>query len=315
MDHTTTILLGDAKAVPQRTTSTPLAKHRKELVGQECFLAATQPNIYVRLMQPPCSHFVNRQPKLHSVVRKMGNFNQHVQWALWSIVFIQAGVITILVILSEEINRWMTSGFFTGEYSLLLTVLTVPIIFVFGAIAPDIDLPKDSKITKLFFNYIIPITIGAGVGFGFFRGVSYLMEEFGLFESATTDLLIYIAIASALVFAFFGWLGVQLIDRKSHHWGFTHSIVFALFLSFILFLSMWGIWGTSRILWAGIQGLAFFAGYLNHMACDQVYHELRDKHWRSPRYAFKIWSNRWGFDPFILMAEIYSPELKKKRVK
>lgn len=243
----------------------------------------------------------------------MGNFQQHKSWALYTIVIIQSVVIYLVIQKSFPIS-FLTFDSARGQIALFAVLLSIPFIFIIGAVSPDIDLPKDSVPTKIFFRFFLPILFGFGIGIGFFKIIT--SDAFVHGAAATgfitdemkniTSLPFVLAIAFGSIVAIISFFAVWAIDQKSVHWGFCHSIFFSFILSGVVFIALLGIWGTEYSLLVILQTLSYLTGYWNHLFCDQVYHEIRDKHWPEPRYALKLWSNKWKYDPFIIIDKLTS---------
>lgn len=216
----------------------------------------------------------------------MGNLHQHIHWALWSLTFIQSSIIIILLYFPNIILD--LSG--TDKSSMPLLVLLVPIIFILGTISPDIDLKKESSLTKFLFYFILPLFLGLGSS-----KIIFLL--FSIVISKKFDTLFF------LIFTLIGilfWSGIiALIDAKATHWGRIHSIIAGLILSIIIW-SMTSAW-IGENMWSVIVSLIFFVGYIIHLICDQVYHNIRKKRWNGDdkRYALKFWNNNTRFDPII----------------
>lgn len=120
-----------------------------------------------------------------------------------------------------------------------------------------------------------------------------------------------VAVGTTVLGIFIVYSAIFIIDKTSYHWGKVHSLGMALLASLAVWFISIVFWG---FFWGFIIGLAYFAGYVNHLMCDQVYHELRAKNWSSPRYALKLWSNKWSWDPFIILANFFGqPTRRKKR--
>ena len=243
----------------------------------------------------------------------MGNFQQHKSWALYTIVIIQSIVIYLIIQQSFPVD-FLSFDSAKGQLALFAVLLSIPFIFVIGAVSPDIDLPKDSLPTKIFFRFFLPILFGFGIGLGFYKLVSssVFLHGFTSVGFVSDELKnigsvpFVLAVTFGSVIALLSFIGVWAIDKKSVHWGFCHSIIFSFILSSVVFVALLGIWGTQFFLLVVLQTLSYLTGYWNHLFCDQVYHEIRDKHWPEPRYALKLWSNKWKFDPFIIIDELTS---------
>ena len=252
----------------------------------------------------------------------MGNFQQHKSWALYTIVIIQAIVIYLLIQQTFPID-FLTFDSAKGQLALFAVLLSIPFIFVIGAVSPDIDLPKDSLPTKIFFRFFLPVLFGFGIGIGFFK----IISSGAFIKGATSSGFItdemknmgsfpfVLAVSFGVAVAFIAFIGVWLLDQKSVHWGFCHSIIFSFILSSVVFIALLGIWGTQYYLLVVLQTVSYLTGYWNHLFCDQVYHEIRDKHWPEPRYALKLWSNKWKYDPFIIIDELTSEKDPKRKHK
>ena len=89
-------------------------------------------------------------------------------------------------------------------------------------------------------------------------------------------------------------VGGYIIGKRATHWGRVHSIIFGMLLSAVLFIGLLIVGVTDS---AVCLSAAFFLGFIYHLIIDQVYHELRLKH--DYRFAFKLWSNTFKYDPFI----------------
>ena len=249
----------------------------------------------------------------------MGNFQQHKSWALYTIVLIQS-VIIYLIIQKTIPVEFLSFDSAKGQIALFFVLLSVPIIFTIGAVSPDIDLFKDSLQTKLFFRYFLPLLFGFGIGIGFYKVITSGAFVHG-FSSAglltdemknMTSLPFIVAFSFGIIVALLSFVGVWYIDQKSKHWGFCHSIFFSIILSSVVFVALMGIWGAQFYQLVILQTIAYLLGYWNHLTCDQVYHEIRDKHWNDKRYALKLWSNNWRFDPFIILDDLTSEDAPHK---
>ena len=247
----------------------------------------------------------------------MGNFQQHKEWALYTIVIIQAIMIYLVIQQTIPID-FLSFDTAKGQIALFAVLLSIPFIFTIGAVSPDIDLPKDSWETRLFFQFFLPILFGFGIGIGVYRIITHGLSSVGFVSAELSNIAsapFIIAVGFGVVVAFLSFIFVYLLDKKSVHWGFCHSIGFSFVLSGIVFIALLGIWGSQYYLLVILQTLAYLTGYWNHLICDQVYHELRDKHWDNPRYALKIWSNSWNFDPFIVLDELTGGRAKEGHAK
>ncbi len=247
----------------------------------------------------------------------MGNFQQHKSWALYTLVIIQSIIIYLVIQKSFPVS-FLSFDSTSGQIALFAVLLSIPFIFVIGAVSPDIDLPKDSWETRLFFQFFLPILFGFGIGIGVYRIITHGFSSTGFVSSELTNmssLPFIVAVSFGVVVAFLSFIFVYLLDKKSVHWGFCHSIGFSFILSGIVFIALLGIWGSQYYLLVLLQSLAYLTGYWNHLICDQVYHEIRDKHWDNPRYALKIWSNSWTFDPFIIVDELTGGRAKESHHK
>lgn len=238
----------------------------------------------------------------------MGNFHQHVSWSTYTLLIIQSVIIYLLI---QQIFPISFLKFDTAksQLALLAVLLSIPFIFVIGAVSPDIDLPKDSMPTKLFYRYFLPLLFGLGVGIGVYRIVTSGVASAGFVTAGMNNIAslpFILAVSFGVIVAFIAFIGVWAIDKKSVHWGFCHSIFFSFILSGLVFVALLGIWGTQYILLVALQSVAYLTGYWNHLFCDQVYHEIRDKQWDNPRFALKLWSNNWNFDPFIILDKLTS---------
>lgn len=236
----------------------------------------------------------------------MGNFHQHVSWSTYTLLIIQSIIIYVLIQKSFTID-FLTFDSAKGQLALFAVLLSIPFIFVIGAVSPDIDLFKDSWETRLFYQFFLPILFGFGIGIGVYRVITHGLSSVGFVSAELTNINsvpFITALCFGVAIACISFIFVYLLDKKSVHWGFCHSIGFSFILSSIVFVALLGIWGSQYYLLVILQTLAYLTGYWNHLVCDQVYHELRDKHWDNPRYALKIWSNSWTFDPFIVLDEL-----------
>jgi hypothetical protein len=208
----------------------------------------------------------------------MGSFKDHVTWALWSLDFILLFIIIIIVEYPNLLVEWQNENSVS-----LIAILGIPFLFVVGAIFPDIDLPKDNKVTRLVFRYFIPIFTMMSVIYGLNKLYPDLMFRYFFIVA-----LLVIFIATTLMY---------LIDSRSVHWGRIHSIFAGILFStggFLLF-AMWS--GMNGLIWAFISALAFFLGYLSHLMCDEWHSLKKGTKWN--RRALKLWSNDWRFDPII----------------
>lgn len=161
----------------------------------------------------------------------MGNFKNHLDFAVACVIILETLIIWWLL---DDVGLW-----------LLLSMVGV---FMIGAIAPDVDLPHEKRITKVLFFLLFPV-----VGY--------------------------------------------IISKKSSHWGRVHSIIFGLLLSLFLFIVLALLpFSTGSAFWLA---LSFFAGYINHLFCDQLYHIGRLK--KGGKYALKLYSNEWRYDPLIIL--------------
>lgn len=259
---------------------------------------------------------------INTDVTIMGNFSQHKQWSLYTIVLIQSVIIYLIIQQTFPIN-FLSFDSAKGQLALFFVLLSIPIIFTIGAVSPDIDLPKDSFQTKMFFRFFLPLLFGFGIGIGFYKIIVsdvfiHGFSSVGLITDEMknmTSLPFIVAISFGILVALLSFVAVWYIDQKSKHWGFCHSIIFSIILSSVVFIALMGIWGAQYYQLVILQTLAYLLGYWNHLTCDQVYHEIRDKHWNDKRYALKLWSNDWRFDPFIVLAELTSEDGKPHKSK
>lgn len=163
----------------------------------------------------------------------------------------------------------------------MIAILGIPFLFVIGAIFPDIDLPKDNRITRLIYNWFIPLF----VFFSFLYGITKVIDN-------TT-----IATSIAGLVTIFIYYLFWLINNRSAHWGKVHSIFAGILFStggFMLF-AMWS--GLGGLIWAFLSAFAFFLGYLNHLTCDEWHSFKKGTKWN--RRALKLWKNDWKYDPII----------------
>ncbi|MFW9928772.1 MAG: hypothetical protein ACFFD1_05240 [Candidatus Thorarchaeota archaeon] len=237
----------------------------------------------------------------------MGNFHQHVSWASYTLITIQILIIYFILNFEE------TLASIIGNNKLnFWSIMTLPALFIIGAISPDVDLPKEAKRTSFLATIVFPIIISIAIGMVVYKGVILLIKQFPFLD--VSGLTIYIvSILSASIGLVITISAILIGDRKAKHWGRVHSIGFGFIISFIIFVITLVFWGISGWVWAFLSGLTFFGGYMDHILCDQAYHELRDKQWKDKRYALKLWSNNWKYDPFIIFDEITSAAEPKKK--
>lgn len=258
----------------------------------------------------------------------MGSFQQHVNWGLLQLSFILSFIIVIIINFRVEFSTFI--DIVGDEGSTTIAILLIPIIFLVGVISPDVDLPRESRDTSFVAKRLAPVIAGITIGFAMSKIVDFFLTETevnfsfitiqnplsGIIDTATRTSLgfgwqIAIGVISGIIGLVIVFTAIFLTDRYAVHWGAIHSVGAAFILSIPMYIGTF-VW-TQDAFSSLVVALAFFAGFMNHLVNDQIYHELRDKHWRSPRYALKLWSNTWGWDPFIILAELYSPELKVKR--
>ncbi|MHA2297966.1 MAG: metal-dependent hydrolase [Candidatus Hodarchaeales archaeon] len=231
----------------------------------------------------------------------MGSFKQHVDWAQ---VVLQLGLGAIIFLLTAypldatPIGEWLDAN--VSGVSLFGGILTAVFVFLIGSVGPDIDLPT-SRIGKRLKIFGPPL-IGLGIGAGMYVAVEKILDSFNLLESIKYDPFLVVIVIS-VISGLFGFLIAFIIiwspwwKKMFEHWGMTHSLIGAIVLSTIVGLFFWATW---RALWGAVLGISFFLGYMTHMICDQVYHDLRDKEWAGKnRYAVKLLRNGWWWDPII----------------
>ncbi|MFW9992276.1 MAG: metal-dependent hydrolase [Candidatus Odinarchaeota archaeon] len=231
----------------------------------------------------------------------MGSWKQHYDWAQGVLTL----VLIILVYLLTAFPGNVVVDWLGGQERYRLYafpgILTAVFLFFIGSVAPDMDLPN-SRIGKQMKMYG-PLLIGMGIGASMYVATDKILAYYGLLESFNFDPLL-LMIAVAIVSGFFGIIIAFIViwspwfRKMFTHWGMTHSLVAAVIFSTLIGLFFWATW---QALWGVVLGIFFFMGYLTHMVCDQVYHDLRDKEWPGEnRYAVKILRNGWWFDPLIL---------------
>jgi len=84
---------------------------------------------------------------------------------------------------------------------------------------------------------------------------------------------------------FFPVMHLNAWKQHTTHWGHWHSIIAGMTLSTLVGLLVKWVFGDDLL--AIVIALMFCAGYINHLVCDQFYHELKGKHWK--RKALKLW--------------------------
>jgi hypothetical protein len=227
----------------------------------------------------------------------MGSFQQHVNWAVINLIFILVSIIWIVLQFPTDVSNILIEANIQGGWSSFIAVLCIPILFIIGAIAPDIDLPKESRNTRILGKYIFPVFVSLSIGVVIYRIIEKITYQFDVNLSRQ---FIIILISGTLIGFILVYSLVFICNKRATHWGRIHSIGFALILSSIIAISIY-IWWLSFI-WAIILGTSFGIGYINHLICDQVYHSMKNKHWE--RYAFKLWSNSWKWDPLIIISRL-----------
>lgn len=229
----------------------------------------------------------------------MGNFHQHVSWAMTTVVVIEVVLLYIFLVYNDAVKSILSATNASVGFGAFLALLTIPVVFIIGAISPDMDLPKESRETDFIGQYIFPILTGIAIGFAVYKGIKILLTDFGVTLPSQ-----YAPVGIAITAGIFGiilvFIIVFLTDKYAMHWGHLHSIGAATLVSLVVMASAMVFWG---IPWGFLIGLSYFGGYLNHITCDQVYHDIRDKKWAGgpQRYAFKLWSNHWWWDPLIIL--------------
>ena len=196
----------------------------------------------------------------------MGSFRQHLEWSKTTLIF----VLTLLLWLVADFRNTFTA--FLGEALNFSMAIAIPIVVVIGTVFPDIDLPKESAITKIIVKILLPV-----------------------FVCLMPPALEYGVVLGTVV-AFVIWR----YEPRWIHWGHMHSLGAALLLS----LGFGGLIALRfRLPIAVILAACFFWGFFLHIFFDQLYHEWNRKDWKDRRYALKLWSNHWRWDPFILLAD------------
>jgi hypothetical protein len=232
----------------------------------------------------------------------MGSFSQHVGWAtatlflvlsfaLWSVIEVNkytiANPTSWVSVLWEQLFARIDNSF--------LGIMSGPFTFIVGAVLPDIDL-RHSR-AKGLARWGIPIFVGTMSSLVIlpvaYSALNALEPSLQLGNWRYLMLMMIPVLVMLLTFVL-----VLLVGRLSMHWGKVHSIGAALIFSLVLLVLVLPV----DLLWSLILALCLFSGYVEHLLVDQIYHELRLKEWAvDDRFALKLWSNSWRFDPLIIL--------------
>ena len=228
----------------------------------------------------------------------MGNFHQHVSWSMTTVVFIQVILLYLFLVYAGPIHDILSAVSASTGAAAFLALLTIPIVFIIGAVSPDMELPKESRETDIIGQYFFPILTGIAIGFAVYKGIKIVLSTLSV-----TLPVQYAPVIIAIIAGIFGiilvFVIVFLTDKYAMHWGHLHSVGAAILVSLLVMGSAMVFWG---IPWGFLIGLSYFGGYLNHITCDQFYHDLRDKKWAGgpQRYALNLCLNRLLLDPLII---------------